>query len=90
MMTIENYNKIEQAPISYASKSTYTERVQNFVKYLHEFLPILKQEFEDLAEKAEVKPCKPFDDKMKGLSAIYNAEKDLYYWYIEKAKRQSV
>lgn len=90
MLTIENYNQIEQAPISYAKQNVCTEKVQQFVQHLHEFLPILKQEFEDLAEKAEVKPCKPFDDKMKGLAAIYNAEKDLYYWYIEKAKRQSV
>ena len=87
-MSIETYNKDTDNLVSYPKKEVYTAKVEQFVSLLHEFLPVLKQEFEDLEEKSKVKPCKPFKDKMASLSAIYNAEKDLYYWYIE-TKRQA-
>ena len=89
MSNIENYNKMEKAPISYAKREFYSDEVRSFVEKLHDFIPVIKQEFEDLDKKSQVKPCKAFDDKMAGLSAIYNAEKDLYYWYVENKKRQA-
>lgn len=87
-MGIENYNR-SNTPISYARKEDYTEKVQRFVENLHELLPVLQAEFDDLEKKSQTKPCKAFDDKMAGLSAIYQAEKDLYYWYVENRKRQA-
>lgn len=89
MSNIANYNKNQNNPISYAKRESYTEMVQQFVKNLHDFIPIITQEFDDLEKKAQVKPCKAFDDKMNGLSAIFQAEKDLYYWYVENCKRQA-
>ncbi len=88
MSNIENYRS-NDAPISYAKKEDYTSKVQSFIEYLHKFLPVLQQEFDDLEKKAQSKPCKAFDDKMKGLAAIYQAEKDLYYWYVVNRKRQA-
>ncbi len=88
MRNIEKYNTEDLAPISYAKKENYTERIEKFVQYLHDFKPIIEQEFDNLLKKSETKPCKAFDDKLKNLSAIYKAEKDLYYWYIENKKRQ--
>ena len=91
MSNIGNYNSTNNAdnPISYAKTNDYTEKVRNFVKYLHEFLPVLEKEFDDLEIRAASKPCQAFDDKMSGLSAIYQAEKKLYEWYIVKQKRQA-
>ncbi len=91
MSNIETFtNKyLNQNPISYAKKESYTEKVEAFVIHLHAFKEVIKQEFDDLEKKAEVKPCKAFDDKMAALSAIYQAEKDLYYWYVENKKRQA-
>lgn len=89
MSNISTYNKASNAPISYAKKESYTERIQKFAEYLHNFLPVIQQEFDDLEQKSQKKPCKAFDDKMNSLSAIYQAEKDLYYWYVENKKRQA-
>ena len=89
MSNIENFNKMEQAPISYAKKEFYSDKIRNFVEKLHNFIPVIIQEFDDLEKRSQTKPCKAFDDKMAGLSAIYNAEKSLYYWYVENKKRQA-
>lgn len=91
MSNIGNHNKtFNSTPISYAKKESYTEQVQKFVQYLHNFIPTITQEYDDLEKKSEKKPCKAFEDKMAGLAAIYSAEKDLYYWYVENCKRQVV
>lgn len=89
MSNIATYNKQNVAPISYAKKPDFTNRVQEFVQHLHDFMPVIQQEFDDLEKRTETKPCKAFDDKMSGLAAIYQAEKDLYYWYVENQKRQA-
>ena len=91
MSSIENYpNKyMSQNSISYAKKASYTEKIEAFAKHLHEFKGVIKQEFEDLEKRSETKACKAFDEKMASLSAIYQAEKDLYYWYVENKKRQA-
>ena len=90
MSNIANYKSNNTAaPISYAKRESYTEKVQKFIKYLHEFMPVITQEFDDLEQRSKTKPCKAFDDKMSGLAAIFQAEKDLYYWYVENAKRQA-
>lgn len=89
MSNIGNYNSSNNNPVSYAKKEGYTEKVEKFVQYLHDFKDILQQEFDDLEKKSETKPCKAFDEKMAGLSAIYQAEKDLYYWYVENKKRSA-
>lgn len=93
MNSIENYpnkySNLNQNPMNYVRKENYTERVEAFVRHLHEFKEVIKQEFDDLAKKSETKKCKAFDDKMAALSAIYQAEKDLYFWYVENKKRQA-
>lgn len=87
-MSIATYNPQAQAPINYAKPQDFTAKVKDFAQHLHAFLPTLEAEFNDLEKKAQTKPCKAFDDKMASLSAIYNAEKNLYYWYVENCKRQ--
>lgn len=88
-MSIETYNKNNVAPISHAKKEDCTLKIEKFVQYLHEFLPVIEEEFNSLESKSKVKPNKAFDDKMAGLAAIFNAEKDLYYWYVTNKKRQA-
>lgn len=91
MSNIGSYNSIGNAenPISYAKLNSNTERVQAFAKYLHDFLPVLEKEFDELESKQASKPNEVFPIKMEALSSIYKAAGPLYEWYVEKAKRQA-
>ena len=89
MTDVSNYSKPDSASISYTKRESCTDQVVKFVEDLHTMIPTLIKEFKDLQQKAEFKPCKAFDDKMGGISAICKAEKDLDYWYVENKKRYS-
>lgn len=88
-MSIETYNKENATSKSYVKKEDCTMKIEKFVQYLHDFIPTITEEFNSLEEKSKIKPNKAFDDKMAGLAAIFNAEKDLYYWYVTNKKRQA-
>jgi hypothetical protein len=85
MVNISNYKAEKATPVSYAKISNNTERIIKFVEYLHEFLPCLEQEFNDLQELQEKYPNDKFPTKMENLAAIYQAEKPLYDLYVTKA-----
>lgn len=90
MSNIGNYNQENAGTVSYARVGTTTQRIEKFAKYLHDFLPTLEEEFDDLERLQNSKPNDKFPIKMKALSDIYNAAKPLYEWYVEKApKRQA-
>ena len=88
-----NGNSIENKPISYARKQEYTAVVENLIKQMNDALPSIKEEIIDLGNRSITKPCKAFDDKLKGLKEIYqaitNTRSNLYFWYIESAKRRA-
>lgn len=69
------------------AKINNTEKVEKFAKYLHDFLPVLEQEFNDLDKLSERYKNEVFPIKMQALSAIYNAAQPLYEWYVEKKKK---
>lgn len=89
MSNIENYSGAGKVvnTINYAKMENNTMKIQKFVEYLHEFLPVIKKEFDDLDALNEKKPNQVFPIKMEALAAIYQAAGPLYEWYIEKAKR---
>ena len=88
MSNIGNYkNNYTSTSIKVGVADNNTEKVRKFVEYLHSFIPAIEKEFDDLERRAQTKPCKAFEDKMGGLSAIFQAEKDLYYWYVEHRKQ---
>lgn len=64
-----------------------TEKVEKFAKYLHDFLPVLEMEFNELDRLSERYKNEVFPIKMQALSAIYNAAQPLYEWYVEKKKK---
>lgn len=88
MSNIANYSGIKaENPIGYAKIGTNTQKIQKFVEYLHEFLPVIQQEFDDLESLNEKRPNEIFPIKMQALSDIYKAAGPLYEWYVEKRKR---
>ena len=91
MSNIGNYNRMNTAenPLSYAKISSNTERVQAFVQQLHDFLPVITAEFDDLEDRQAKNPNEIFPIKMQALNDLYNAAQPLYEWYCEKAKRQA-
>lgn len=90
MSNIGNYTAAgSQAPVSYAKLSSNTQKIQSFAKYLHDFLPVLEAEFDDLEKRSKEHPNEVFPIKMSALSDIYKAAQPLYEWYVEKAKRQA-
>lgn len=86
MSNIGNYSANTGKPVDYTKVNSTTQKVKNFAKYLHDFLPVLQQEFDSLESINEVKPNEVFPIKMQALSDIYNAAQPLYEWYVEKAK----
>ena len=88
MSNIGNYknNYINTNTQANTPVNSNTEKIRKFVEYLHNFIPAIEKEFDDLEKRSQTKSCKAFEDKMGGLSAIYQAEKNLYYWYIEHRK----
>lgn len=74
---------------NYPKTGTHSQRVVEIIKYLHEVMPILEKEFDALEELSKEHPNKIFPIKMQALNDIYNAEKPLYEWYVEKAKPQA-
>lgn len=86
-MGIENYKRIDTGQ-PYSNTNTYstTERIQKFVKYLHDFMPVIKEEFEDLERRNKDNPNQIFPIKMNALHDIYMAAGPLYKWYIEKRR----
>lgn len=90
MSKIENYSNIgDTTSISCAKLNSNTQKVQLFAQYLHDILPVLEKEFDDLDALNEVKPNEIFPIKMQALASIYQAAKPLYEWYVEKAKKQA-
>ena len=84
-MSIANHNVENSNPVSYAKVDSNTERIVKFVKYLHEFLPCLEKEYNDLERLQARNPNEKFPIKMNNLAAIYQAEKPLYDLYVTKA-----
>lgn len=91
MSNISNYseNTTVENPVSYAKIGDNTKKVQEFVKYLHEMMPVLQKEFDELEARYAIKPNDIFPIKMKALSAVWKAAGPLYEWYVEKAKKQA-
>lgn len=89
MSNIANYSTVSNAnnPIGYAKLNSNTQKVQKFAQYLHDFLPVLEAEFNDLELKSNKSANEVFPIKMAALSDIYKAAAPLYEWYVEKAKR---
>lgn len=87
MSNISNYSANAGKPVQYVKTNDTTKKIQNFAKYLHDFLPVLQAEFDSLESINEVRPNEVFPIKMQALSDIYNAAQPLYEWYVEKAKR---
>lgn len=75
--------------VSYAKIGSNTERIIKFVKYLHDFLPCLEKEYNDLESLQAKNPNDKFPIKMDNLAAIYQAEGPLYELYVEKNNRHS-
>ena len=73
-------------PTNYVKLGSNTEKVEKFAKYLHDFLPVLEQEFNDLDKLCEKYKNEVFPIKMQALSDIYRAAEPLYEWYVEKKK----
>ena len=90
-MSIRDYNRMNMTenPLSYAKISNNAERIQAFVKQLHDFLPVIEAEFNDLEDRQSKNPNEIFPIKMQALSDLYNAAGPLYEWYVEKAKGQA-
>ena len=84
-MSIANHTIGNVNPVSYAKVGSNTERVVKFIKYLHEFLPCLEQEFNDLEALQAKNPNDKFPIKMDNLAAIWQAEGPLYDLYVKKA-----
>lgn len=65
------------------------QRIVEFIRTLHEMLPIIDDEYQWIMDKkkkreaATGKECKPFEDKSNGLARLAAAHRDLYYWYVE-------
>lgn len=91
MSNIGNYSNAGRTvnPTGYAKLNSNTEKVEKFAAYLHDFLPVLEQEFDDLEKLSEKHSNEVFPIKMQALSDIYNAAGPLYEWYCEKKKRQA-
>ena len=87
-MSIQTHN-FGSAAVSYAKVSDNTDRIVKFIKYLHDFLPVIEQEYNDLERLQQSKPNQKFPIKMDNLAAIYQAAEPLYELYVAKApKRQ--
>ncbi len=87
MSNIANYSSTECAtPPNYVKLNGTTQKVQKFAEYLHNFLPVLEEEFNDLENMSKSHSNKVFPIKMSALASIYQAAKPLYEWYVEKAK----
>ena len=84
-MSIANHNVGNTSSVSCAKVGSNTERIVKFIKYLHDFLPCLEQEFNDLEALQAMNPNNKFPIKMNNLAAIYQAEKPLYDLYVTKA-----
>ena len=89
MSNISNYSTTSNtnSSISHAKLNDNTLKIQQFAKHLHDFLPVLEKEFDELEAKSKTHPNDIFPIKMAALADIYNAAKPLYEWYVEKAKR---
>jgi hypothetical protein len=84
-MSIANHTPTSNNPVNYSNPFANTERVKNFVKRLHDFLPNLEQEYESLKTLQAKKPNEKFPIKMDNLAAIYQAAGPLYDLYITQA-----
>ena len=71
-----------EKPVDYVKKSNFTTEVIEFVKALHNALPSIEKEYEDIAMRRKDKDCKAFKDKMDGLAWLAQAHDNLYYWYV--------
>lgn len=88
MSNIGNYSNANTGdnPVNYVKLDDNTEKVRKFAQYLHDFLPVLEKEFDDLESRNAKSPNRIFPIKMEALSSIYRAAIPLYEWYVEKSK----
>ncbi len=87
-MSIQTYKRTDlNEPFSYSKVGNATEKIQKFVKYLHDFLPVIEEEFNDLEKRSKTSPNEIFPIKMNALQDIYNAAEPLYKWYVERRKQ---
>lgn len=84
-MSIANHNVGNTSSVSHAKVGSNTERIVKFIKYLHDFLPCLEKEYNELEALQAKNPNEKFPVKMDCLAAIYQAEKPLYDLYVTKA-----
>lgn len=91
MSNIGNYSNAGNPvnPTGYAKLSDNTQKIEKFAAYLHEFLPVLEKEFDDLEKLSKTHTNEVFPIKMQALSDIYKAAAPLYEWYVEKKKKQA-
>lgn len=88
-MSIQTHNTGGNIPVSYAKVGNNTERVIKFIKDLHNFLPCLEQEYNELESLQAKNPNDKFPIKMDNLAAIYQAAGPLYELYVEKNNRHT-
>lgn len=88
MSNISNYSNTGNPvnSINYAKLSSNAQKIEKFASYLHDFLPVLEQEFDDLEKLSQKHHNEVFPIKMQALSDIYRAAQPLYEWYVEKKK----
>lgn len=89
-MSIATHNAVNNNPVSHAKVGSNTERIVKFIKYLHDFLPCLEQEYNDLEALQARNPNEKFPIKMDNLAAIYQAEKPLYDLYVAKVPNRHI
>ena len=91
MSNISNYSNVGTPvnPIGYAKLGNNTQKIEKFASYLHDFLPVLEQEFDDLEKLSQKHHNEVFPIKMQALSDIYRAAQPLYEWYVERKKAQA-
>ena len=88
-MSIATPNSGNINSVNYAKVGSNTDKIVKFVNYLHEFLPCLEQEYNDLEALQAKSPNQKFPIKMDNLAAIYQAEGPLYDLYVTKAPNRS-
>jgi hypothetical protein len=90
MSNISNYSNAGSPvnPTSYAKLNNTTEKIEKFAEYLHEFLPVLEKEFDDLEKLSVDHSNAVFPIKMQALADIYRAAEPLYEWYVVKRKNR--
>lgn len=69
-MSIANHNVGNTSSVSHAKVGSNTERIVKFIKYLHDFLPCLEKEYNELEALQAKNPNEKFPCQ-DGLSCSY-------------------